>query len=390
MAKQSQEVKNQTDKKDPPKAAPAAILETVKGVADLAQQPGGLLNARGEGTIRSQAARLSEARLQTAQRQAMAAQIGRQQGNRHLRRVVARMVSGQNIVQRQTAVGPATLATTPVGAINPLGQADMRRFKTLLDSGNQQQVLDFLLQVMIRRGEVDSRLLATQAVPGHSDSDCHNASLLTIDPGVNGANTISCGCGGTSGNRLPNPRVRVNFGILQSQALIRAHPGQQFPEFLAALLHSTLFHEFRHVRQDFELCQGGGGQRSGICTDCNEPAEMDAYLSEIEAGYNPHVYRHAWVRVSTNWDYLSPGQQSVFAARRTAAEQKINRAFPNVNWASDPDMLRYQNHCQQLDRQVGGQTRGSCDSPLAPIGGPSTASSPMGDFPEPTEELRVA
>jgi hypothetical protein len=389
MAKHHQTAENKLNKQPTAKQGPTELVRNQAGLLELAGLSEDLISTVSDG-IGAQVTWLSDSRLQTVQRQALAARIGRLQGNGHLGRAVARMTSDQNVVQRQTAVGPTTLTTTPAGTISPLGQANMRRFNALLSRGNQQQVLDFVMQVMIRRGEADPRLLVTQAVPGHQHSDCHSASLLIIDPSVNGANTISCGCMGSTGNRLPNPRIRVNFGALQSQAVTSPHPGQQFQEFLAALIHSTLFHEFRHVRQDFELCQAGGSQGTGICTDCNHPAEMDAYLSEIEAGYSPHVYRHAWVRVYTNWNYLSLGQQSIFAARRAAAEQKINRAFPRVNWATDPEVVRYQSHCQQLDRQAGGQTRGRCDSALAPVGGLPVAPPPMGDFPEPAEEVRVA
>lgn len=293
-------------------------------------------------------------------------------------------------VQRHGAGGLATLATTPANRINPLGQAELRRFSNLLNSGNSQGVIELIAQVMTQRGEIDSQLMVTQAVPSHHLADCQQTNPYIVDPGVNGANAMSCGCiTAQTGTKLPNPRIRINLNAFLSRAVSVPHPNQSFHEFLAAILHSTLFHEFRHVRQQFETCQNPGGGGSGICTDCNDPTEMDAYLSEIEAGYNPQVYRYAWVRVHTNWDYLSPAQQAVFANRRAAAEQKINRAFPNVNWAADPDVARYLTHCQSLDQRVGGNSRGQCNSTLAPTASPTQTSS-LGDVSRPAEEEREA
>jgi hypothetical protein len=329
----------------------------------------------------NQATGLADRRWQAVQRQALAAQIARVQGNRALGEMVARATPGRPGLQR-TPVDPATLAATSAAAISPLGRADMRRFTALLAGGNYLQVLDFVKQVMVRRGEVDRAILATQAVPGHQCSDCEGASLFVLDTSVNGANTVNCGNLGTAANPLPNPRIRVNFDSLQSQAVATPRPGQGFTDFFAALIHSTLLHEFRHVRQEQAGLAARGGQESGVCTDCNHPDEMDAYLSEIEAGYNPHVYRHAWVRVYTNWDYLAPVQQAVFAARRTAAQAKIERAFPGVDWPADPDVVRYRARCQEIDRQAGGNTRGRCNSPLAPLAGAGAAAPAEAETPE--------
>lgn len=50
-------------------------------------------------TIQAQAARLSDPQLQTVQRQALAGQIGRAQGNRHLRRTLARLQPDEETVR---------------------------------------------------------------------------------------------------------------------------------------------------------------------------------------------------------------------------------------------------------------------------------------------------
>lgn len=89
MAKQNQAAEAKSDKKSWAKVKPIVIEELTDDLAYLAQLPGGPIIAAGDGTIQAQAARLGDVRLQSAQRHALAAQIGRVQGNRHLQRVVA-------------------------------------------------------------------------------------------------------------------------------------------------------------------------------------------------------------------------------------------------------------------------------------------------------------
>ena len=81
MAKQNQVKKAKSDEKRQPRSKPAFIEELTGDLAGLAQLSGG--------SIQAQAARLGDTRLQTAQRRAVAAHIGRVQGNHHLQRVVA-------------------------------------------------------------------------------------------------------------------------------------------------------------------------------------------------------------------------------------------------------------------------------------------------------------
>ena len=81
MAKQNQAAETKSDKKSRAKVKPIVIEELTDDLAGLAQLPGGPIAAAGDGTIQAQAGRLGDPRLQTAQRQALAAQIGRVQGN---------------------------------------------------------------------------------------------------------------------------------------------------------------------------------------------------------------------------------------------------------------------------------------------------------------------
>ncbi|MGE5602299.1 MAG: hypothetical protein ACM30E_04575 [Nitrososphaerales archaeon] len=300
-------------------------------------------------------------------------------GNRSVRRMLTPYfaASSQNsLLQRDgstTPPTPATLATTPAGSLRVLEPADLNRFRRLLAARDQAATVRFIAQIMERRGEIDAALLTTQAVSGHAQADCRNADAYVIDPAVNGANTISCGClTDAGGRRLPNPRIRLNFDLLQSRALTTPHQNE-FHEHLAEILHSTLLHEFRHVVQDYAACNTAGGQARGICTDCNSPLEVDAYLAEIEAGYRPGVYRHAWVRVFVNWDYLAPEQQAVFSTRQAAARRKIDTAFPGIDWAADREVAQYRAWCRSLETAARGPSRGACDDPMAPLnGGPAT------------------
>lgn len=89
MAKQNQAADTKSEKKRRPQVEPVAVAEPSGELAGLAVLPGGPLAAAGDGTIQGQSARLDDPRLHSAQRQALAAQIGLVQGNGHLRRVIA-------------------------------------------------------------------------------------------------------------------------------------------------------------------------------------------------------------------------------------------------------------------------------------------------------------
>lgn len=84
---QQQQTVTKPDHKNGHKPAPAVIQQPVNDLAGVAELPGEMLNANGDG-IQGQAARLGDARLQAMQRQKMASQIGKMQGNQHLQRVI--------------------------------------------------------------------------------------------------------------------------------------------------------------------------------------------------------------------------------------------------------------------------------------------------------------
>ena len=87
MTAQNQPQKVQAEKKSQRKAEVPSV-EFDEELAGPEQLPGGPMLAFGGGSAEDQAARLGDMRLQGAQRRALAARIGRTQGNLHLQRVV--------------------------------------------------------------------------------------------------------------------------------------------------------------------------------------------------------------------------------------------------------------------------------------------------------------
>lgn len=81
--------RDKSDKKGRPESKPVVVTKPAGALAGLAEFPAGPIGAADDGTIQAQAAQISDWRLQTVQRQALASQIGRVQGNQHLQRVIA-------------------------------------------------------------------------------------------------------------------------------------------------------------------------------------------------------------------------------------------------------------------------------------------------------------
>jgi peptidoglycan hydrolase-like protein with peptidoglycan-binding domain len=89
MSKRNRAAKAQPERKVQPRSKQTVVEARGGDLAGLAQWPGSLIATAAVGTLQAQAARLGDTRLHTVQRQALAAQIGRVQGNQHLQRVVA-------------------------------------------------------------------------------------------------------------------------------------------------------------------------------------------------------------------------------------------------------------------------------------------------------------
>ncbi len=95
--KQPAEAKQDKSRK---RAEPAPAAQPSAELAAVSEQAVGPLAAAGDGTIDGQAARLRDRRLLTAQRQAIARDIGQVQGNRHLQGIIA------PVGLRTTGAGP--------------------------------------------------------------------------------------------------------------------------------------------------------------------------------------------------------------------------------------------------------------------------------------------
>lgn len=94
MARQSQNIEAQLGKKNQLRTKPLQGVGPVNNSTRTAQLPN--TGAKAGGTLETQTERLTDGRLQSAQHQALAAQIGQVQGNRHLQRVMASLSRNQS------------------------------------------------------------------------------------------------------------------------------------------------------------------------------------------------------------------------------------------------------------------------------------------------------
>ncbi len=88
MSQPGKKAETKTEKAPRRRSEPVVVADPASEWTWLARFGGGPLATAGDGTIDGQAARLADPRLFTVQRQAIAAEIGHEQGNRHLHRVV--------------------------------------------------------------------------------------------------------------------------------------------------------------------------------------------------------------------------------------------------------------------------------------------------------------
>ncbi len=255
-------------------------------------------------------------------------------------------------------IGGPALAATAATQSSSLPAAVVQRWQAEVTANNLLGAVQVVANEMVRRGEIDTSIYRVQqSSSGSTTCLAPNPQLFVIDSSVNGANTSQCTCAipVTGSIKLANPRVHIHPDLVQFTRL-----GSTNPQTNATVLHSTLLHEFRHVRQMYEACNTPGTViSSGLCTDCNNPEEMDAYLAQIEAGYNNSEIMNAWVRVYVNWNYISVAQQNIFNSRKRSAEQKVNRIFPGVPWSINAGVRNYEAWCQSLP---GNGSPGTCNS----------------------------
>lgn len=106
MPKQAQTANAQADKENKTKPEPVVNPTSANDLGGLSQLPNSLMAAAGSGSSEAQAARLADPRWQSAQRQALAGQIGRIQGNRHLQRTMASLKQQNQAIQREGEAAP--------------------------------------------------------------------------------------------------------------------------------------------------------------------------------------------------------------------------------------------------------------------------------------------
>jgi hypothetical protein len=101
MTKQHQAAQAKPERKSQTQVKLPAVEELLDDLIAMTKLPAGPLATTNDGNVEAHAGRLGDPRLQTAQRQAIAAQIGQVSGNRHLQRVVS-LAQGDKAVNSPT------------------------------------------------------------------------------------------------------------------------------------------------------------------------------------------------------------------------------------------------------------------------------------------------
>lgn len=234
------------------------------------------------------------------------------------------------------AAAPTALASTPATQVEALPAEVQRAHQEHVTAGRFQEALDLVAQAMGRAGQINRLLLQTMVHPTRPPAACQGTACFVIDEGVQGAFTSFCGRIAVGDRNLPNPRIRFNPSIVRS-----------LPR-----LQSTLLHEMRHVEQEYaQINQAGTAASSGgHRLNCNDPGEIDAYLSEVEHAYSRggHILE-AFARAFVTNEYLAPEQQAVFRARLANAQAKVDRLYgTTIEWSANQHVRDYRAACESL------------------------------------------
>jgi hypothetical protein len=271
------------------------------------------------------------------------------------------------LVQRTpTAPTPSALASTPGRPASALPTAVQTAYQARLNANDLPGALNVVVQHMASAGEIDMNLLQTQANPGSRQSVCHGADCFIVAY-VPGAFTSYCAEIISGGTKLPNPRIELNENTIRNPTM----------------LHTTLRHEYRHVQQHFaEINQSTTASGPRDCLNCNSPSEMDAYLSEIETGYDPPTMASGFSRVHVMWGYLAAEQRAIFQSRKTAADAKMARLYPGLDWDANGEVIAYRARSEALIAAHERRNRLSrpfyCDSLMAPLNPGTRSGQPAG------------
>lgn len=265
-----------------------------------------------------------------------------------------------------TAPTPSNLATTSGQQASALPAAVQTAYQARITANDMPGALNVVVQHLASAGEIDMNLLQTQANAGHRRSICQGADCFIV-ANVPGAFTSHCSEILSGTTKLPNPRIEINESVIRNP--IR--------------LHTTILHEYRHVVQHFALInQSSSTGGPSDCLNCNSPTEMDAYLSEVERGYDPLTMVQGFARVYVMWGYLAPEQQTVFQSRKTAAEAKIARHYPRLAWDANSEVIAYRRNSEALisahERRTSLQRPFYCNSLMAPLNPGTRSGQPAG------------
>ena len=194
---------------------------------------------------------------------------------------------------------------------SPLPETTAATFRRQVDAGNQAMALSVVVAAMTGRGELDTRLLRTSGADDlwRIRDVGELTAQVSFRPEFPDPDNPS--------RRLPNPRFSVSPAALG--------PGR--PDALEEL-HTSILHEYRHVRQEAERVNrrpvSGAGREPGYGSD---PDEFDAYLSEVESTYTATHMVTAALQAGVHWEFLAPADRVPFRARWTAAQARIRRVL---------------------------------------------------------------
>ncbi len=212
---------------------------------------------------------------------------------------------------RRLAVQRLDIYGRAAAEASALPAATAAAFQRQVEAGDQAMALRVVVEAMTGRGELDPRLLRTS---GEGD-------LWQVrDVGGLGAQVSfrpAFADPDDPSRRLPNPRFSVSPAVLRpgrADALER--------------LHTSILHEYRHVRQAEERANGPAVSGAGVEPGYgNDPDEFDAYLSEVESSYSRTHMTTAAVQAGVHWEFLAAADRVPFRARWTAAQARITRVL---------------------------------------------------------------
>jgi hypothetical protein len=276
-----------------------ALQEELEG-ADLTPSPG--VPAAGLETSQAgQAARLSDSQIQATQRQALAAEIGRRQGNLHLRRVLGegpiatvQRVDGEEEVEAEAeaeAEAEPEAEAGPSDEVPMISDATATAANEHIEERRWQDAIDVVVDDLVGAGHIDRSLLRRGRIRYS---------------------------GAVSGEGVARPRgyYRDDEGNRRARRTDVRMGRAAFRRGLPWLV-TSIMHEYQHVLQ-FQtggpaLIRGQAPSRGLIRTQ-----EVEAYAWEMlnarrtGMAERPRQVRETWRRLHDYWSRLgTPGKRRV-------------------------------------------------------------------------------